>query len=402
MPLQPVIDVAVVAPDDWTIWLFYRHLIAALQRRGARVTAISAPGPSVARLREMDVEHIGVPYARFVEPWQDIRLFVALRDIFRARSFDIVQNITIKANIYGALAASASGVKSILNTVEGGGLLYSDSPTLKVRLIRRIAEIGLRRSGKSATAYWFVNERDRDLFIARGLADREKTVVAIATGVDTNQFNIDAVTPAMVSRFKSEAGIPDDVDVVTNVAGRLLNTKGIAEFIDCAREVKSKVRNVEFLLVGPLESRNPDAFSAESVQQAVNAGTVKWISFREDVSTVYASSTIAIVPSYYAEGTPKGVLEGMAMSLPVIAADIPSSRALIDDGLTGLLVEPRSGSAIAGAIVALLADPEKRRTIGNAARRKAVSQFDADSAAEIAVNNVYTRLPAWRALSQRC
>ena len=46
---------ALVAPDDWTVWLFYRHLVKALTRAGARITLFSAGGPYVPRLHELGI-----------------------------------------------------------------------------------------------------------------------------------------------------------------------------------------------------------------------------------------------------------------------------------------------------------------------------------------------------------
>ncbi len=388
--------IGIVAPDDWTIWLFYRHLIGVLQREGAQVTAITGGGPYVARIEALGVDHITVPYARFVDPSRDVALYRALRGIFSDRTFDIVQNITIKANLYGAHAAKGAGVREILNTVEGAGLLYSDPVSVRVRAIRALAEVGLRSSRRTATRYWFVNERDRDVFVKRGLADADRSVVAIATGVDTSIFDSRRVLPADIDGLRREVGIEQDVPIVANVAGRLLRSKGIAEFIDAARILKESGIRSQFVLVGPEEPGNPDAFDLDEVRRAVTSGIIRWLPFREDISTVYAACTVAVVPSYYAEGTPKGVMEGMAMARPVVCADIPSIRALVSDEQDGVLVKPRSGKAIAGAVALLLQSPHRRAELGTRARNTATTRFDAEVAARIAVDVVYGGLSAWR------
>jgi glycosyltransferase involved in cell wall biosynthesis len=388
--------VAVVAPDDWTIWCFYRHLIAALQSEGAEVTAFTADGPHVPRLLALGMRHVAVPYARFVDPLEDVRLYRTLRRVFTEARFEIVQNITIKANLFGALAAAAAGVDDIVNTVEGAGLLYSDGPSRKVRAIRAIAELGLRRARRVVAQYWFVNERDRDVFVQRGLADPERSVVAIATGVDTKQFDPETVSNAMITAFRDELGIPAQLPIVVNVAGRLLRSKGIAEFIEAARILKERGVEAQFVLVGPEEPNHPDAFPITALRDAVQAGIVKWVSFREDVWTVYAAATVAVVVTYYAEGTPKGVLEGMAMARPIVCSDVPSIRALVSHGKDGMLVKTRSGPMLAETVASLLASPGLRKRLGAAGRTKALTEFDAELAARAAVEQVYGRLPAWR------
>jgi glycosyltransferase involved in cell wall biosynthesis len=388
-------QVAIVAPDDWTVWLFYRQLISALQVKGAEITAMTARGPYVQRLEDMGVKHVAVPYARFVSPIDDLRLYRALHREFVRHKFDIVQNITIKANIHGALAASNAGVGNIINTVEGAGLLYSDAPSQRVKAIRAIAEVGLKRARKRVTQYWFVNSRDRDLFVRRGLADENRTVVAIATGVDTAQFDRAAFDRHAIDEVMNELGVTRVRPIVVNVAGRLLRSKGIAEFVECARLVRARGVDAQFVLVGPEEPSNPDAMDVSPVLKAEQEGILRWIRFREDIAQVYALATIAVVPSYYAEGTPKGILEGMSTGIPVIGADIPSIRALVSPGENAVLVAPRNGRAIADAVCALLKNPELCDRIGNAARTKAVAEFDATKVAALGVEKVYGQLPAW-------
>jgi glycosyltransferase involved in cell wall biosynthesis len=389
--------VAIVAPDEWTVWWFYRHLISALQRAGAEITAFTLAGPHVPKLTSMDVEHVSVPYGRFVNPGTDIQLYRALRREFTARKFDIVQNITIKANLFGALAAHSAGVSNILNTVEGAGLLYSDNPSPRVKAIRAIAEIGLKRALPHVSQYWFVNDRDRDLFVGRGLADGNKSVVGMATGVDTDQFNRHAISETELASIRKELCLDDNQPIVLNIAGRLLRSKGIAEFVASARIVRARGKAAQFVLVGPQELGNPDQLPIGIVSDAVKEGVLKWISFREDVPQMYALATVAVIPTYYAEGTPKGILEGMAMGLPLVSTDIPSISALVSPREDALLVPPRSGVHLADAICELLDSAELRKKLGTAARKKAVSKFDAGEAAAIAVDRVYGRLPAWSA-----
>lgn len=387
--------IAIVAPDEWTVWWFYRHLLLALQRQGGEITAFTAPGPHIPKLTAMGVEHVAVPYGRFVNPGKDIELYRALRREFTKRRFDIVQNITIKANIFGALAAHSASVANIINTVEGAGLLYSDSPSPRVKAIRAIAEVGLKRARPHVSQYWFVNDRDRDLFVRRGLADPTKSVVAIATGVDTNQFNGDSISETELAAIRKELDLDDTRPIVLNIAGRLLRSKGIAEFVESARIVRGRGRDAQFVLVGPEEPGNPDELPFGVVADAMKDGVLKWISFREDVPQMYALATIAVIPTYYAEGTPKGILEGMAMGLPLVCTDIPSITALVSPREDGLLVPPRSGQHLADAICELLDSADLRWNLGIAARRKAVAEFDADRAAAIAVKEVYGKLPAW-------
>jgi glycosyltransferase involved in cell wall biosynthesis len=179
------------------------------------------------------------------------------------------------------------------------------------------------------------------------------------------------------------------------VAGRLLRSKGVGEFLEMARHLRSAGVTAQAVLVGPEERDNPDAFSPSVLRAAVRDGLVRWNGFREDVRTVYAASDVVVVTTQYAEGTPKGVMEGMAMARPVVCYDIPSTRALVAHGRDGMLVAPGRPAHLAGIVDALLRSLDKRTDLGSEARRRAVVQFDAERVAQLAIRNVYAAIPGW-------
>ena len=251
-----------------------------------------------------------------------------------------------------------------MNTVEGAGILYSGDSGPRLRAIRALAETGLRTVRSRVSRYWFVNDHDRGVFVARGLADADRSVVAVATGVRTQQFDPAAVPASQVASLQEELRLPSSPPLVTLVAGRLLRSKGIQEFIDMARRLRRAGVEGSVLLVGPEEPDNPDAFPVARVEEAVAEGALRWVRFREDVWTVYAASDVVVVPTAYAEGTPKGVMEGMAMARPVVCSAVPSIRAMVRNGEDAVLVPPRDTDALARAVAALLRDPARREAMG--------------------------------------
>jgi ribosomal protein S18 acetylase RimI-like enzyme len=78
----------------------------------------------------------------------------------------------------------------------------------------------------------------------------------------------------------------------------------------------------------------------------------------------------------YREGFPRSAMEAAAMGLPVVATDIRGCREVVDDGETGLLVAPRDAAALADAIATLARDAGRRRSMGEAAVKKAQRDFD--------------------------
>jgi glycosyltransferase involved in cell wall biosynthesis len=82
-----------------------------------------------------------------------------------------------------------------------------------------------------------------------------------------------------------------------------------------------------------------------------------------------------VLPSYR-EGTPRVLLEAAACGVPAVATDVPGCREAVRHDVTGLLVPPRDARALAEAICALLADPVRCQTMGQAARRFVEQEFD--------------------------
>jgi glycosyltransferase involved in cell wall biosynthesis len=95
---------------------------------------------------------------------------------------------------------------------------------------------------------------------------------------------------------------------------------------------------------------------------------------------MYARATVVVVPVVESP-FPFGIttlLEAMSMGKAVIVSGTEGLRGLVNDGETGLVVAPGDPAALRTAVVDLLADPEKRRRLGQAARRTAVEQYGLD------------------------
>jgi glycosyltransferase involved in cell wall biosynthesis len=90
--------------------------------------------------------------------------------------------------------------------------------------------------------------------------------------------------------------------------------------------------------------------------------------------SLYAASDIVLLPSWR-EGLSRSLIEAAAMERPIITTDVPGCRDVVDHGVSGLLVPPQSGSAIALAIRLLLENPDLARRFGQEARRKVVDEF---------------------------
>jgi hypothetical protein len=105
--------------------------------------------------------------ARFVDVVGDIKLLFNLYRIFRAGSFDMVCTITVKPNVYGAIAARLARVKTVVAMIEGLGFPLGEGHTLKQKLVRYITSQLYWVSCTLCDRVGFSNSDDLTLFLGR-------------------------------------------------------------------------------------------------------------------------------------------------------------------------------------------------------------------------------------------
>jgi len=156
---------------------------------------------------------------------------------------------------------------------------------------------------------------------------------------------------------------------------RLLWDKGLLEYVEAARRLRADGRNIDFLLAGDPDPGNPAAAPEETIRGWVAEGAVQWLGHVYDMPALFHSVDAVVLPSYR-EGLPKGLIEAGACGLPLITTDVPGCREVVHDGIDGLLVPVKDARALAAAIARLHDNPSLRKKLGNAARKRAVAEFD--------------------------
>jgi glycosyltransferase involved in cell wall biosynthesis len=114
-----------------------------------------------------------------------------------------------------------------------------------------------------------------------------------------------------------------------------------------------------------------------------------------ELDEAYARAAVVVVPSVATDrygGTSQVTellglvaIEAMARGIPVVASRVASLPEIVVDGVTGLLVPPGEAPALREAVRGLLADPIRRATMGQAARRRAAEHFTWSAAADVAI-----------------
>jgi len=230
----------------------------------------------------------------------------------------------------------------------------------------------LYRTAERIAAGWtdyLVTINREDLAAAKDLrgiaADRIRYIPGI--GVDTDRFSPDAVSAEQAATVRHDLGVPDDAFMLTMVA-EFAPVKRHEHVLSALSRVKDD--SVVLVLVGdgPLESPLRHTVAALGL-----AERVRWAGYRRDLPAVFAASDATILASER-EGLNRSVLEAMASGRPVIGTQ---TRGIADAvGPDAGWIAPKDDvDALARAIETAAADPEDRKRRGEAARRRALSDF---------------------------
>ncbi|WP_243038990.1 glycosyltransferase family 4 protein [Dyella sedimenti] len=355
--------VVLFANTDWYLYNFRRSLILALQGAGYDVLLVSPPGPYGDMLRALGVRWQPVPLdRRSLNPLRELAFLRRFAQLLRAEHPQLIHGFTIKCAVYGSLAARLAKVPARVNAVAGLGYVFTSTDT-RARVLRPVVRGLLRLAlGGRAARLILQNPDDVAMFEQVNLVDRSRIHLIAGSGVDC-------------SRFQAASGDRLAEPMKVLLAARLLWDKGIAEYIEAARQLLADGRSIRFLMAGTPDPGNPAAVSPDEVRGWVAEGLVEWLGHVDDMPALFASVDVVVLPSYR-EGLPKSLIEAAACALPLVTTDVPGCREVVSNGEDGLLVPARDAQALARAIARLHDDPELARGLGRAARVKALAEFD--------------------------
>lgn len=366
--------IALVVTENFSAWHFRRGLLKAAVKSGLDTYLITPPGEYDALLTGLGVTHIPAQVDRVINPWQDLRFVGSLYATCRKYKFDIVHNISIKPNIYGALAGRCAGIRCIVGSVTGLGNVYMDEMGLPHRLLRPWVTNLYRFAFSLTDRVWFQNPEDVQFFVSRRILRPEKAVLIRGSGVDLQEFSPFLVSAESTKRLRHDLGLGESPIVITMVS-RALKSKGVEDFIEACEMLALRFPSVAGLLVGDAEDGNPLSLSKEFLSGKGSAH-FRWLGWRHDIREIMKLSDIVVLPSRYREGAPKSLLEAMAMSKPIVTTDVPGCRDIVEDGENGYVVPPRNPSALAGALRQLILDEPKRLRFGEHSRCLVLECFD--------------------------
>ncbi len=197
-------------------------------------------------------------------------------------------------------------------------------------------------------------------------------VLLLHNGIDSAKFDPEKTDKEKV---RKEFRIKED-EVVIGMLARFSPGKGHEEFLYAARELNLKYNNLRFLIVGEA-SRGENAYEETIKKSAKDYGlnNIIFTGYRSDTPEVLAAMDIFVFPSH-GEAFGIALTEAMAMCKPSVCSNSDGVLDITVDNETGLLFENKDANDLAVKISRLIDSPEMRLSFGNAARERAVKNFD--------------------------
>ncbi|HVY08708.1 MAG TPA: glycosyltransferase [Mycobacteriales bacterium] len=335
-------------------------VVVPSQRFGQRTDELA-----VQMLREAGAEVHVIDMRRTPTHPDNLFAFFRLVKLMHKTRPDVVHG---HSSVGGALARAAALMVPRTPTVWTPNGLLTSSPVLTIeRMLSRVTAATIA-----------VSESEAELISRKGL-DKCDEVLVIPNGID-----LDHVPDPRPMR--DILGIPEHAPVVGTVI-RLVPQKAPLDFIDCCQKIHEARPDTHFVLVGdgPLQDQVDARLATWE-----HGGHFHQVPYLPDVSGLLEICDLFVMLSRY-EGAPYAPLEAMRAGVPVILTDVVGSRDVVEDGATGILVQPGDSTAAANAAVRLLDSAEDRGLMSKAAYLRLYRVFDRELQGE-AHSELYHRL----------
>ena len=297
-----------------------------------------------------------------------LRAAFDLRRFLKQQRVRIVQTFFESSDIWAGL---------VTKTMSGAKLIWSrrDMGILRTRK----HEVAYRLMGGLPDAVFAVSELVRRHCIEEDHIDAVR-VQTIYNGLDLADWSTSSPIDHSPDRY------------MVTTAGNIRRVKGHDLFIRAAAAIVPQFPNVSFSIAGGVLE---PAYFEELQGLLRDLNLTGHFNFAGSVSNLrehLAAADIFVLPSR-SEGFSNAIVEAMAASLPVVATDVGGNAEAVQNGVSGFIVPPEDPDALAAAILRLLSDPSRAKTMGAAGKQRVAEKFTTDAMMK-QTTDVYARLLA--------
>jgi len=354
-----------VATVEYAVNVFLLKHLEALSEHFDVSVMVNCDDSSFLKKRGVNAKVIPLKIKRNISLISDLFYLIKMILIFLKRRPGAVHSITPKAGLLAMMAAAFVRIPLRIHTFTGQ--VWANKTGAK-RFVLKFFDWLISHL---ATFNFVDSFSQREFLVEQKVLIEQKSVVfgsGSVCGVDLKKFKS---SKKLRDEIRVQLSVPSDA-VVYIYLGRLTKDKGVLDLASAF----SNIRDIRayLIMVGPDEANLTD-----QIESLVgdNRDKLRLIGFSSEPQHYLAASDVLCLPSYR-EGFGSVIIEAAAMGLPSIASNIYGISDAIQNHKTGLLHPPRDIDAICECIKRFLLDSELIKTYGIAARKRAVSEFDAN------------------------
>ncbi|MEO6452634.1 MAG: glycosyltransferase family 4 protein [Ginsengibacter sp.] len=356
--------VLIVANLSMHIMKVRKSLIRILEDSGYDVEIITARDKYFDILihEEYKIHELHALNSRGQSLFEQFRVYYEYKKLYKEIKPDFIFHYTIKPNIYGTFAATSLKIPSVI-TINGLGQVYENP------LLFKTVSVIFKLACKQSKAVIFQNADDLNLFLSKKLVAKNKTVLVNGSGIDCELFS-----PVICKNSYSKK---NGESLKFALTARLLWTKGLKEYYEAAKKIKKKYPLVTFYIVGYLQEDPKIGVTAGIIKLWQESGIIKFLDAVSDIREILCECDVAVLPSYYREGVPRVLIEGLAMAKPIITTDSVGCKETVIDNWNGFKVPVKNTELLYNALENMILLPEEKfEKFRNNSRKLAIEKFN--------------------------
>lgn len=358
-------SIAIISNQAFSLINFRGSLIAELASSGATVYCLAPDFTPDSRLQIYNLNAIPIDFSLQrvgLNPFRDSIDCFKLSFLLRKLRPEATLSYFIKPVIFGTIAACIARIPARFSLIEGLGYVFIADRrpvSLNRKILKFIVCVLYYIAFRLSKHILFLNKDDINDLSNAGVLDITKAILIPGIGVNLKHFH-QSPTSSLPLTF--------------TFVGRLLREKGVYEFVQAARTLKSIYPHVNFVLVGGTDV-NPGSVTGQEINDWERENFVHLTGMVQDVRVKLIEASVFVLPSYR-EGFPRSTQEAMSVGRAIITTDVPGCRDTVIDGVNGFLVPAKDSVALARAMEKFISNPALIKSMGDASRRIAVNHFD--------------------------
>lgn len=347
---KPKLKILFIVAEDW---YFHSHRLALAIyaiKKGHDVTLLSNYNDHREKIENENIRTIDWRSSRnYIGFMEELRSINTLNKVINSCEPNIIHAVAIKPVLMTSLLTKFNRSCSSVFAISGLGYVFT-SRKISAVILKVIFKILFKTFLNGPQNRIIVQNRNDYKTLNSGqLIKKGNLRLVKGAGVDVGKFSY--------KKISSQTQL-------VMLPSRMIWTKGIKEFVKCAKKIKSNHRDVKFVLVGMPDHQNPDSVPKKYLRDLNSKGIVEWWGYQQEMNEVLYKSRIICFPSTYGEGVPKSLIEAASCGRPIVTYDVPGCNEIVKHDFNGMLIKPGDIDGLVHSLDSLIKDIELCNTFG--------------------------------------